>query len=130
MSPNQRTRQRSCISAAGWQPVGDLGNIAGNQGYLDFKLKDSAAIIERTGLKAQVVKNQKPITLAMRSDNKVRVKFFAVLDGEQKPRDFGSIEAVASEDQRKWLLDLVEFLELSFIASSRVAQFGSESGRG
>jgi hypothetical protein len=112
----------------GWQAKGDLGNIAGRQGYLDFVLKDSVATIVRDGLNVQVAKNRNPITLSLRNDHEVRVKFSVLLEGEEKPRDFGSVRAAASDHQRLWLLRLpTETIPAGRITSLQ-AEFAGEPG--
>ena len=52
----------------GWQAVaGELGNIAGRQGYLDFQLADGTGVIERRGLKLDTAKNQGSLVIVLRT---------------------------------------------------------------
>ncbi len=76
----------------GWQAADNLGNIAGRQGFLDFKLAESQATLRRDGLRLAVAKNLGSLVVAMRADRPVRVEMLATLEGEKKPRSIGKAE--------------------------------------
>ena len=51
----------------GWQSDGDLTNIPGRQGFLDFDLLAAGASISRSGLKLDAGKNQGKLAIRIRS---------------------------------------------------------------
>ena len=57
----------------GWEARGEVTNIAGYQGYLDFDLLTGTASLVRDGLKLDPAKNQVALVIRMRSSNDVRV---------------------------------------------------------
>jgi N-sulfoglucosamine sulfohydrolase len=76
----------------GWQAGKELGNIAGRQGFLDFELADSQALLRRDGLRLQAAKNSGPIVVSMRSNRPLRVELMATLQNDSKPRSLGAAE--------------------------------------
>ena len=52
----------------GWKAVaGDLGNIAGRQGFLEFQLGDGRGAIQRDGMKLRAAKNQGSLVISLRT---------------------------------------------------------------
>jgi hypothetical protein len=57
----------------GWKSNGDLTNIAGRQGFLDFDLLTGKASISRDGLKLDAAKNAGKLALRLRSTAKAEL---------------------------------------------------------
>jgi arylsulfatase A-like enzyme len=57
----------------GWKGPEKLGNIAGRQGFLDFKLTDGQGTITRDGLKIDTTRNQGWLMVTMRASAPVQV---------------------------------------------------------
>ncbi len=57
----------------GWKSGGDLTNIAGRQGFLDFDLLADRATISRDGLKLDAAKNPGTLAIRLRSTAKVEL---------------------------------------------------------
>ncbi|MEN8772633.1 MAG: sulfatase [Akkermansiaceae bacterium] len=101
----------------GWKPEGDLTNIAGRQGFLDFDLLTGSASILRGGLKIDAGKNQGKLALRLRSSGATELK--AETNGRAlgsagfaKNREFSVIEIPLGES---WT-GTIESLQLSFSA--------------
>ena len=58
----------------GWVAKGNVTNIAGSQGFLDFDLLDGKATLRRSGLKLDARKQTGPTRIRMRSLNAVKIK--------------------------------------------------------
>jgi len=67
------------FDCGGWQTEGwksvlnNLGNIAGRQGFLDFRLSADRNVIRRDGLKLDTSKNQGNLSIALRTSKAVTV---------------------------------------------------------
>jgi hypothetical protein len=61
----------------GWQAVGEVTNIAGYQGYLDFDLLSGKASLLRGGLELEAAKNRGDLVMRMRSSHDTQVAVFA-----------------------------------------------------
>ena len=61
----------------GWQAQGEVTNIAGYQGYLDFDLLTGKASLVRNGLKLDTTKNRGSLVIRMRSSADTQVKISA-----------------------------------------------------
>ncbi len=61
----------------GWKSDGDLTNISGRQGYLDFDLLAANASISRSGLKLDASKNQGKLAIRLRSTAAVKLSVSA-----------------------------------------------------
>jgi hypothetical protein len=57
----------------GWQADGEVTNIAGYQGFLDFDLLSGHAVLVRQGLKLDADRNQGSLVIRMRSNAKTRM---------------------------------------------------------
>ena len=58
----------------GWKEVsGNLGNIAGRQGYLDFTLPEGSGTIERTGMDLDAAKNQGNLVITLQATQPVTI---------------------------------------------------------
>ena len=57
----------------GWQAEGEVTNIAGYQGFLDFDLLSGQAILLRQGLKLEANRNHGSLVIRMRSNAKTRM---------------------------------------------------------
>lgn len=101
----------------GWKPEGDLTNIAGRQGFLDFDLLTGSASILRGGLKIDAGKNQGKLALRLRSSGATELKVETNgralgSAGFAKNREFSVIEIPLGES---WT-GTIESLQLSFSA--------------
>ncbi|MEO2022325.1 MAG: sulfatase [Pirellulaceae bacterium] len=61
----------------GWQGQGEITNIAGYQGYLDFDLLSGKASLVRKGLKLDTGRNQGSLVIRMRSSSDTEVNVSA-----------------------------------------------------
>lgn len=61
----------------GWKAAGQLTNIAGRQGFLDFDLLAERASISRSGLKIDAAQNSSKLAFRLRSTEKTDVTFSA-----------------------------------------------------
>ncbi len=61
----------------GWMSEGDLTNIAGRQGFLDFDLFAAQASITRGGLKLDAAKNQGKLAIRVRSTTATKLSVSA-----------------------------------------------------
>ena len=61
----------------GWRGSEKLGNIAGRQGFLDFRLEDGSGMIERDGLNLDATKNGGEFVLTARASSDVTVQLSA-----------------------------------------------------
>ena len=57
----------------GWQATGEVTNIAGYQGFLDFDLLSGDAVLLRQGLNLKADRNQGSLIIRMRSTAKTRM---------------------------------------------------------
>ncbi|MGI9471719.1 MAG: sulfatase-like hydrolase/transferase [Rubripirellula sp.] len=65
----------------GWSAEPALGNLAGRQGYLDFRLNDGKGTIRRDGLNLSTDKNRGSLFVTARADHPVQVEFRASVNG-------------------------------------------------
>lgn len=69
----------------GWRGNAELDNIAGRQGFLDFKLANGKGTLTRSGLNLDTSKNQGNIEIAARCDVETTIRMFAKsTNGEAK----------------------------------------------
>ncbi|MCH2178851.1 MAG: sulfatase [Mariniblastus sp.] len=61
----------------GWYADGEVTNIAGYQGFLDFQLLSGKASLVRDGLALDASNNRGALVMRMRTDKVTRVKFLA-----------------------------------------------------
>ena len=75
----------------GWKSNGDLTNISGRQGFLDFDMLATNASISRSGLKLDSAKNQGKLIIKVRSSHDLKI----TLNANQKI--IGSASATAKK---------------------------------
>ena len=79
----------------GWKAVeGDLGNIAGRLGFLDFRLADGKGAIQRSGLNLDTSKNQGSLVIKLSSSSPVTVSVLAA--GKSKAQNLGSAKTTGA----------------------------------
>jgi arylsulfatase A-like enzyme len=90
----------------GWKAVsGDLGNIAGRQGFLDFYLPNGKGAIVREGLKLNASKNQGELVITLRTSSPTTVSLAAT--GKTKGNtSLGVKKSVSSDDFTKLMFPL------------------------
>lgn len=68
----------------GWEPIGDLGNLAGRLGFLEFSLPDGRGSIVRDGLQLDSSRNLGTLLVRMRATTPVTVHWKARGEGTQR----------------------------------------------
>jgi arylsulfatase A-like enzyme len=86
----------------GWQAQGDVTNIAGYQGYLDFDLLTGKASLVRDGLKLDAAKNRGSLVIRMRADRDTSVAVSA------NGKSLGTAKVAAGDDYAEFRLPLKE----------------------
>ncbi len=81
----------------GWKGSEDLGNLAGRQGFLDFKLAKKEAVLVRSGLRADGNKNDGAFSVAIRSDKPVRIQLRSRGEGDAKPKLIATAQVAKSD---------------------------------
>ena len=76
----------------GWQSAGQLTNIAGSQGYLDFTMPADKAAIKRKGLKLNTSKNQGSFVVRIKCNGDLGLAFTA------NGKEVGRANVKAGED--------------------------------
>ncbi len=89
----------------GWKAVGELPNIAGRQGFLDFDLQKAEAAIERQGLKLDAAKNRKMLAVRLRSSQPLKIRFGWQTSGAdpfQSATEWANVPATADFPEATW----------------------------
>lgn len=86
----------------GWEAQGEVTNIAGYQGYLDFELLTGNASLVRDGLKLDTAKNIGSLVICIRSNADTRVAVSA------NGKKLGGVNVVAGADYNDYRLPLKE----------------------
>jgi N-sulfoglucosamine sulfohydrolase len=60
----------------GWESEGELGNIAGSQGFLDFELSTGTGDLIRDGLDVAMAESFKPIVIRMKSTRPLKLQLY------------------------------------------------------
>ena len=84
----------------GWKAQGEVTNIAGYQGYLDFELLTGKASLVRDGLKLDAAKNNGSLVIRMRSTADTRVALSA------NGKNLGRANVAAGLDYTEYRLPL------------------------
>ena len=90
----------------GWKAVGNLGNIAGYLGYLDFDLPNGKGSLHRQGLKIDAAKNGKKLKLNLRSSKPLTVSLSAENGSGQMNQVAGPVEVKGGVDFATYAFDL------------------------
>lgn len=82
----------------GWSGEEKLGNIAGRQGFLDFRLDDGRGVIDREGLNLDTRKNKGNLSIAGRFSGQTMITFAARSKGKDQFRELVSLEFPGGEN--------------------------------
>ncbi len=82
----------------GWKGSEKLGNIAGRQGYLDFRLDDGNGVIVREGLKLNAKRNQGNLLITGRVTEDTNIKVSAKTKDHNELKNLLSIKFPGSEN--------------------------------
>lgn len=66
----------------GWQSLGQVTNLAGDQGFLEFELADGKGSIIRDGINADFSKNAAGMDLRLKTDHPLRMTFLVNENGQ------------------------------------------------
>lgn len=66
----------------GWQSLGQVTNLAGDQGFLEFELADGKGSVIRDGLNAGLSKNAAGMDLRLKTDHPLRMTFLVNENGQ------------------------------------------------
>ncbi len=125
---------RFTFDCGGWQTEGwkaksdGLGNIAGRQGFLDFAVAKGDAVLERDGLKALVSKNNAPVQIALRTSEPAKITVLATFEERDGEQVIGSVETVAGDEVRKWLMNVSESVQSQGAITSLQLRIAAEPG--
>lgn len=90
----------------GWKGEGNLGNIAGYLGYLDFDLADGKGSLVRDGLEVDAARNAKNLKLNLRSSTTLMVSLSADNGSGRMARVAGPLKVKGREDFASYAFDL------------------------
>lgn len=90
----------------GWEAEGNLGNIAGYLGYLDFELPNGIGAIVRKGLNVSAANNSKSFEITARASSPVLAWLYAANESGNMERIAGPITVEETADARTYSLSI------------------------
>ena len=90
----------------GWKREGNLGNIAGYLGYLDFDLADGKGSLVRDGLEVDATRNAKELVLNLRSSTPLSVWLSADNGSGRMDRVAGPLKVKGGDGFAAYAFDL------------------------